>query len=226
VAAAGAGLFAARFTFQETWLAFHADIAGAAYAPELDALGWTAFGLAVLWVLIVGAAGAWRSRPVTALDTWLIGVVALSALLCAVPGEAWRLATARSAGALHAPKDWVVWSAARGEMHVLDYLLSQGADPNARIASGQTALGAAAAAGEAPACERLIAAGARVDGRTAITNQTALIEAAEEGRMDAARLLLAHGARAVAHDIAGLTAEDWALLNRDARMLELLRRPR
>jgi uncharacterized protein len=222
VAAACAGLFAARFTFQQTWLAWHPGAAAASYAPELDVLGWAALGLGVLWVLVVGVMGALRSRPVTALDAWLIGIVALSTLLCAVPGEAWRLATARAAGARHAPKDWVIWSAARGEIRLLDYLLSHGADPNARISSGQTALGAAAAAGQVGACESLIAAGARVDGRTAVTNQTALLEAVEEGRLDVARLLMAHGARSDARDIAGLSAADWALLNQDPRMLALL----
>jgi hypothetical protein len=223
VAAACAGLFAARFTFQQTWLAWHPGAAGASYAPELDVLGWAALGLAVLWVLVVCVMGALRSRPLTRLDTSLIGIIALSTLLCAVPGEAWRLATARAAGAPSAPKDWVIWSAARGETRLLDYLLSHGADPNARISSGQTALGAAAAAGQVGACERLIAAGARVDGRTGVTNQTALLEAAQEDRLDVARLLIAHGARSDARDIAGLSAADWAVLNQDPRMLALLR---
>jgi hypothetical protein len=226
VAAAGASLFAARFIVEETWLSFHGGGVGAVYAPEFGIVGVAALALAVAWVIWVGALAATRRRPVSALDASLIGIIALGAVLCAIPGEQWRLATARVAGARHAPKEWVVWSAARGELRLLDYLLAHGANANAHLSSGQTALGAAAAAGQVRTAERLIAGGAHVDERTAITDQTALMEAAEEDRLDVVRLLLARGARTDARDVAGLTAADWAMLNGDARMLALLRAPK
>jgi hypothetical protein len=223
VVSAAAGLFAARFLFEETWLSFHRGGAGAAYAPEFGLGGAAALALAIAWVIAVGALAALRRRPVSVLDASLIGIIAVSAALCAIPGEQWRLATAGVAGARRAPKEWVVWSAARGELRLLDYLLTRGANANARISSGQTALGAAAAAGQVQACELLIARGARLEERTTLTDQTALIEAAQEARVEVVRLLLAHGARTDARDIAGLTAADWAAVDGDARMLALLR---
>jgi ankyrin repeat protein len=225
VAASGAALFAGRFVLAQTWLSFHRGGAGASYAPGLDGLGAALLAVGILWVALVGGLRACHRRPIGPLDRWLLCIILTSALLCAIPGEDWRLATVRLGGAGRAPREWVVAAAARGELRVLDYLLAHGANADARAANGQTALGAAAAAGQHAACERLIAGGAAVNERMESTGQTALMEAAEEGRSDVVRLLLAHGAGTAPRDAAGLTAEDWAAIDDDKPMLALLRAP-
>ncbi len=223
VIVAGLALFAVRLVLQQTWISFHRGSIEPSSWPVLGVVGAAAFTVAILWTIAVFASRSLYRRPISTLDGSLMTGVLVCGLLCAVPGEQWRLATAHVAGARHAPKGWIVWSAARGDIRLLDYLLSQGASADARVSSGQTALGAAAAAGQLAACELLIAKGAHVDERTSITRQTPLMEAAEENRAAIVRLLLARGADPAARDTAGMTAEDWAVVNGNERIRGLLR---
>jgi hypothetical protein len=223
VAATGVALLAARTVLEETWISFHRGSIGASSWPAFDAVGMTAFGAALLWMALALTLRGRFHRPLSKLDARLMGVTLVCGLLCAIPGEQWRIATAHLGGARQAPHNWIVWSAARDEVHLLGYLLAHGANANARATNGETALGAAAAAGHLAACELLIARGARLDARTTLTQQTPLIEAAQENRPEVVRLLLARGANPEARDFAGLTAEDWATINGNKPIQELLR---
>jgi ankyrin repeat protein len=71
--------------------------------------------------------------------------------------------------------------------------LSAGADPNARLLAGETALMVAARAGKPRVVERLAAAGADVNAR-ASREQTALMWAVSQKHPDVVAVLLAHGA--------------------------------
>jgi hypothetical protein len=222
VVAACATLFSARHVIEQTWLSYSRGEEFVRYALGSGAMEMAALSLAILWAILVFVCRALWRRPISRLDVGLLILVALSVVVHTVPSEQWRLATARVAGARNVPGDWVVWSAARGETRLLGYLLEHGANANARVLNGQTALGAAASAGELAACELLINHGARLDGHTRITRQTPLIEAAQEGRLEVVRLLLRRGAETATRDAAGLTAEDWAAGNGDNLMIRIL----
>jgi hypothetical protein len=217
-------LFAARAVLEQTWLSFHRGTAGE-YGSALGLSSLVVLAVGMLWVTVLVLATMLRKRRASLLDKCLVAVLIAGAVLLTVPGEEWRLLTAQVGGARRAPKEWVIGSASRGEMRLLRYLLSHGADPNTRISNGQTALGAAAAAGQIAASEFLIASGALIDQRSGSTGQTALIEAAQERRAEVVRLLLAGGANPAARDAAGLTAEDWARRNDDPGIIALLSGP-
>jgi hypothetical protein len=214
----------ARLVFARTWLSLHRGDELASDASRLDLTALLALALALGWALWVSFARWRRARALGALDAGLVGIVLLCGALCAIPSEQWKIFTAQAQGARRVPKDWIVWSAARGETRLLGYLLTQGADPDARTPNGLTALGAAAAEGRLESCELLIAHGAHLDRRSGGTQQTPLIEAAQQGRLEVARLLLAHGADPAARDFAGLSAEDWAQRAGDEPMVRLLQR--
>jgi ankyrin repeat protein len=72
-------------------------------------------------------------------------------------------------------------------------LLRAGADPNAALASGETAVMTAARTGNADALESILAAGGDPNAR-ASRGQTALMWAAAQRHPEAVRVLLAHGA--------------------------------
>jgi hypothetical protein len=223
VAVTGIALLATRTVLAETWISFHRGTVGAASWPAFDGVGIAAFTMAMLWLALILVLKSRHRRPLSVLDARLIGIAIACAMVCAIPGEQWRLATAHVAGARQAPLNWIVRSAGRDDMALLRYLLSHGASANARATNGQTALGAAAAAGHLAACELLITSGARLNDRTALTRETALIEAAQENHPEVVGLLLARGADPEARDFAGLTAEDWATINGNRRIQQLLR---
>jgi hypothetical protein len=133
--------------------------------------------LGILWALA-------RRQRISATNRWLIALIVVSCGLWLVPYEEWKPLMVRVHGAEHAPKNWVVWAAASGEMRLLDYMLAHGVDVNTRAQYGQSPLGAAAVAGEMEAARFLIARGARLDNRTAISLETPLTEAAQMNHMD------------------------------------------
>lgn len=216
-------LVTVRVVSEQTWLSFFQRAGGTMDDAHHDIAGVVILGLALLWVCVVALLGFMRRRRLTLLQGCLVAMIAICAALWEVPGEEWRLLTSQLEGARRVPDEWIVHAAAQGEVRLLGFLVSQGANPNARVADGQTALGAAAAEGQLRACQLLIDGGARIDGRTGITRETPLIEAAAEGRFDVIRLLLAHGADTTARDFVGLSAGDWAAQSGDAGMLRLLR---
>jgi hypothetical protein len=101
-----------------------------------------------------------------------------------------------------------------GQAAAVDWLLAHGVDANATDgAMGWTALGWAAADDAAGLVQRLLAAGADVEGHADEYRRTPLMAAAQAGAEKAVDLLLAAGARPAAQDGQGCTAADLARRN-------------
>ena len=96
--------------------------------------------------------------------------------------------------------DALTLAAKRGDVALVDLLLSRGANPNGGApGTCDTPLTAAAACGHADVLERLLAAGADVDGVAQWAGRTALVAAAESDSAEARRcceILLKTGADA------------------------------
>ena len=80
-----------------------------------------------------------------------------------------------------------------------------GADPNAALPEGETALMTAARSGNVDAANALLAHGADINRKETWRGQTALMWAAAEGHPDVIRALLAHGADMHARSNGGFT---------------------
>lgn len=96
-------------------------------------------------------------------------------------------------------------AAGRGNIKVTNYLLAQGANPNAATKNGLSALYFAASSDHsAPTAETLLKHGANVDS-IYLTGLTALHQAASEGAIKVIEVLLAHGATVDAKTASGTT---------------------
>jgi hypothetical protein len=140
-----------------------------------------------------------------------------------IPYQQWKLLVVEVHGTRNVPKDWLVSAAALGETRLLDYMLAEGVDVNSRAQYGESALGAAAAAGQIHTARLLLARGARVEDRTAGSFETPLLEAAQMNHTEMVRLLLDHRANPNAKDVMDRTALDWARMNQNSGMAELVR---
>jgi ankyrin repeat protein len=87
----------------------------------------------------------------------------------------------------------LVQAAAKGDIKIVEHLLSEGADIEAEAFDGWTPLTIAASEGQRAVVEHLIQHGALVDGRDAAGN-TALFWAAYDGHGEIVRFLLKNGA--------------------------------
>lgn len=102
-------------------------------------------------------------------------------------------------------------AAARGETRVLDTLIAEGAEIDARDADGRTPLILAASEGHVEALGKLLSAGARFDA-TDSEKMTALMHAAENGHIEVMVALFAAGAGTSEVDGQGHSVTDVALL--------------
>lgn len=94
-----------------------------------------------------------------------------------------------------APSPPLIFAAGRGNIKVTNYLLAQGANPNATDKNGVTALYSAAGSDYgASTAEALLKHGANVDA-TYLSGLTALHQAASQGATKVMEVLLAHGAK-------------------------------
>src|SRR6185436_5151339 len=93
---------------------------------------------------------------------------------------------------------------------LVELLLNAGANPNTRIATGETPLMTCASTGSADAVRALIARGADVNAKEPSQNQDALMWAASERHPNVVRLLVEAGADARAHTKKGFTALHFA----------------
>src|SRR3989442_14297973 len=88
---------------------------------------------------------------------------------------------------------------------MIELLLKAGADPNAALPEGETALMTAARSGSVDAVNTLVARGADVNRKEAWRGQNALMWAAAEGHAEVLRGLVAHGADIHARSNGGFT---------------------
>jgi ankyrin repeat protein len=101
-------------------------------------------------------------------------------------------------------------------------LLDKGANPNARINGGESALMEAAEYARADVCSLLLEKGADVDGKNSYKD-TPLMRAAAAGLRDTVLLLLEHGARINARNRAGETALMLAIKDNHRENIETVR---
>jgi hypothetical protein len=226
VLASAAVLFTLRVILEQTIVSWVHGVQLSGYFPPQSVLDWIGFCcaiLALLWaaaVLILSRSGG---SKLSAGNRWLIALVVVCFALWWVPYQQWKLLAVEVRGSRNVPKDWVVSAAALGETRLLDYLLADGADVNSRAQFGESPLGAAAAAGQMQSARMLLARGAHLESRTAGSFETPLLEAAQMNHTDMARLLLDHGANPRSTDVMDRTALDWARVNQNSGMAELVR---
>jgi hypothetical protein len=225
VLATATSLFTARVVCEQTLLAWTGGVRMTGLPVPQFALDWIGLFcvlLGLLWAILILTLSVLERARICATHKWLIALILLCCGLWLMPAEPWKLLVLRVHGTQHAPRSWVVDAAASGEVRLLDYLLRAGADPDVQVSSGQSALGAAAAAGQIPTARLLLARGAHVDSRARLTFDTPLTEAAQMNQLDMVRLLLDRGADVRARDIMGRTALDWARENSNADMAQLI----
>lgn len=111
------------------------------------------------------------------------------------------------------PTEWApLWTAAYFRQHeILDFLLKQGAQVNARTRRGETALHGAVAGGDRAIVERLLAAGAEVNAPNE-QGATPLHRATWQRSREIVALLLAHQARVDGEDQHGFTPLELATM--------------
>jgi hypothetical protein len=226
VLASAAVLFTLRVVFEQTIVTWVRGVQLSGYFPPQSVLDWIGLCcviLALVWVVAVQILSRSAGSRLSASNRWLIAVVFICFALWWVPYEQWKLLVVEVHGTRNVPKDWVVSAAALGETRLLDNLLADGVDVNSRAQYGESPLGAAAAAGQIQAARMLLARGARLEGRTAGSFETPLLEAAQMNHTDMVRLLLDHGANPKSTDVMDRTALDWARMNQNSGMAELVR---
>jgi hypothetical protein len=218
--------FTARIVCEQTLLTWGRGVHMMEFSPPqfgLDLIGMLCVIPGIIWALAVVVVSLTNRQRLSTTNRWLIALILVCSGLWLVPYEEWKLLLVRAHGAQHTPKNWAVRAAALGENRLLDYLLSNGVDVNTRTQSGQSPLGAAAAAGRIDAARLLITRGANLENRTVISLATPLIEAAQMNRTEIVKLLLDHGANLSARDVLGRTALDWAQENENSEMADLIR---
>jgi hypothetical protein len=218
-------VFTARVVCEETFVAWvrGGQWEGVSWSHSIvDFIGLLCVLLTLVWALLVVFLALVNKSRFSATEMTLMAFLVVCCALRAVPYEDWQLLMVRVHGSNHVPKKWVVSAAAKGEIRLLDYLLEHGADVNTRAQYGESPLAAAAAEGQIEAATMLIARGARLDNRTAITLETPLTKAARANHMDMVKLLLDHGANPDAMDVLDRTALDWAQENDNHQMASLL----
>lgn len=218
-------VFTARTVCEQTLLTWGRGGHMMEFSPPqfgLDLIGMLCLILGIIWALAVVVVSLTNRQRISTTNRWLIALILACSGLWLVPYEEWKLLLVRAHGAQHTPKSWAVRAAALGEIRLLDYLLSNGVDVNTRTSSGQSPLGAAAAAGQMAAARLLLARGAYLENRTIISQETPLTEAAQMNRSGLVKLLLDHGADSKARDVMGFTALDWAKHNGNAETVRLI----
>jgi ankyrin repeat protein len=121
----------------------------------------------------------------------------------------------------------LMFAAMRGDMDMLDLLLSSGAktNPPADKKTAWTALHYASLEGKLPAVERLLAAGADINALT--PNQSnALMLAARNGHIDIVRRLLQTPIDLNCRNDRGMNAEEWARSKGNTQIADLIAQAR
>jgi len=193
VLATATALFTARIVCEQTFLAWTRGMQMTEFSlPQfgLDSIGMLCALLGLLWAITIVILSIHKTSRISAIDQWLIAMILLCCGLWLVPAEQWKIIILRVHGTEHVPKSWIIRAAALGDVRLLDYLLAHGADPDTRLATGWSALGAAASAGQTTAARLLIAHGARLESRSPITLETPLTEAAQMDHIAMVQLLL------------------------------------
>jgi len=218
-------VFTARVVCEETLMSGVRGAQWEGFSPShsiVDSIGLLFFLFALIWAFLAVILAVIDRSRLSATELTLVAVLVGCCGLRAVPQEDWQLLRVRFHGGSHVPVKWAVSAAANGEVRLLDYLLTHGADVNTRTQHGESLLGVAAAAGQMEVARMLIARGARLDNRTDVTSETPLTEGAQMNHTDMVKLLLDHGADPGARDVLDRTALDWAHENGNARMASLL----
>ncbi len=220
-----AALFTARIVCEQTLLAWTGGVQMTGIPVPQLALDWIGLVCVLLglpWTIVVVTRSMRGGSRISVTNRRLIVLLIVCCGLWLVTAEQWKLLVLRVHGPQHAPRSWVVGAAAAGDIRLLEHLLTAGADPDVQAPNGQSALGAAAAAGQTATARLLIARGAHLEGRSRLTLDTPLTEAAQMNQVDMVRLLLDRGADVNARDAMGRSALDWARENSNADIVQLI----
>jgi hypothetical protein len=226
VLASAAVLFTLRVILEQTIVSWVRGVQLSGYFPPqsvLDWIGWCCVILALVWAAAALILSRSAGSKLSAGNRWLSAVIVICFALWWVPYQQWKLLAVEVHGTKNVPRDWLVSAAALGETRLLDYLLADGVDPNSRAQFGESPLGAAAAAGQMQSAKMLLTRAAHLESRTAGSFETPLLEAAQMNHTDMVRLLLDHGANPRSTDVMERTVLDWARLNQNSGMAELVR---
>jgi hypothetical protein len=226
VLASAAALFTARVVYEQTFLTWTEGVEMAGYVPPQFAMDWVGLGVLVigsLWAIVIAARSLLVKSRISTVNRLSIALLIVCLALWLVPYQQWKLLMVAVHGSKSAPKSWLASAAALGEIRLVDYLLSNGVDVDSRARFGESPLAAAAATGQIEAARILIARGARLDNRTSATFETPLTEAAQMNHTAMVKLLLDHGANPSARDIMNRSALDWAEINENLAMVQLIR---
>jgi len=136
-------LFTAREVCEQTLLTWMRGMQSMGVSPpqfSLDLMGVILIICGGFWAVIVVVLSIARRQRISATNGWLIAIIVVCCSLWLVPYEEWKLLMIRTHGAARAPKNWIMKASSSGEIHLLDYLLANGADLNAQDVMGFTAL--------------------------------------------------------------------------------------
>jgi hypothetical protein len=164
VPAAGAALFAGRIVYESTFVTCQRGLQMVGFAllhSTSGILGLLALLLGLLWVIAIVVVAAYRRTWMSPSQMLLIGIVALSFGLLAVPYGHWKLLTVKICGIERVKRDWLIEAAAKGETPLLKHLIANGFDIDTRNWAGETLLTIAKRTGHTSTSEWLIAHGAR-----------------------------------------------------------------
>ena len=138
--------------------------------------------------------------------------------------ESWSFEEAMEGGIPLAHRQTpLILAAGRGDLQMVNLLLSLGAHPDGSCGckNRETALWAAAANGRAEVAKALLSAGADPNAANAV-GHAPLHVAAMRGHADVVRALLEHGAKPQLTACSGMTALDWARLRTHTEVADLL----
>lgn len=222
---AAAAVFTTRLVLERTVVAWrHGSpaINVTCFAAGLDRVGGILVGLSVLWTCVMLALTACGKLRAARTEWILVAAACACCGLWTISEESWAVFMVRMHGAGSVSRSRALTAAAAGETRLLTALLEAGVAVDARSRQGESALGAAAAAGRIDVAGLLIARGANIENRTLITRQTPLTEAAQMNRTDMVRFLLDRGADPDARDVMERTPLDWAIRNGNLDIVAML----
>lgn len=157
---------------------------------------WLSAAVAHVWLLMFAALFL-RARHIGnshAGQGWKRALALLLAVVVLyVPYAFWKTALIVTVGPGPHAARFLAHAAASGESRIVERLLQTGVDVNSANGMDNSALNAAAAAGDLQMVQLLVGKGARSELRSGGLGRTALMNAAEVGRADIVAFLLAAG---------------------------------
>ncbi len=156
-------------------------------------------------------------------ELWRIALTAVTLGFLYVPYAGWQHALIKLLGPGGHGEAYLVESAGRGDVKLVEQLLAAGVAVDIETPDGETALRGAATAGRVEMVRYLVSRGADPNRAGGILSRTPLMNAAEMGHREVVEVLLAAGADPTRKDARGRTAVTIAESGGHADIAERLR---